>query len=225
MSRQILEEPDARVDRYCAGRMSPEEQERFEEHLVGDAQLAQQVAITLRLRAGLAELERTQNLDGLLRPQSRTRFLPLAAAASLLIIVAGGLLYRTMTGAEIHVRTSLAEIAAGTPGVPQVSTHLLIGTRGADEEHEIVVPGSAQVIALRVLPDQPATSGRYRVWVASAAGQARGSGTAATADREGFVQIYIEARRLQPGSYQVTLGPADGNAGSTTRYRFRLAYQ
>jgi hypothetical protein len=46
----------------------------------------------------------------------------------------------------------------------------------------------------------------------------------AEADPEGFVQIYVEARRLVPGNYQVILGPAEGNADSTAHYRFRLAY-
>ncbi len=218
------EEADAAIDRYCGGRMSPGELAEFEERLVCNPSLAQQVDVRLRLRCGLKELERRNELDELLVQRSRARLLPLAAAASVLIIVAAAVLYRTMRSTDIPVATSLAEIATGTPALSQISTHLLAGTRAAAKESEILVPRETRVIVLQILPDQATASGRYQVHIESAPARARSSDTPVTADSDGFVRIFLDAPRIPPGRYDVVVAPADGVERGTERYRIQVTH-
>lgn len=219
------EEAHREVHRYCAGRMAATEQEEFEDRMIGDAWLAEQVDLTLRLRAGLRDLESRGELNRLLDQRIRSGLLPLAAAAMVLVALAGVLLYRRLHTTDLTIATSLTELAATAGESPQLGTYLLASTRGAAREQDIRVPRDVRGVLLRALPDEPLRSGRYRVEMRFLDGDARASRAPVLTDSEGLVLIYLDARKIAAGSYEIVLRPADASeVGGETLYRIHLSF-
>ncbi|QOJ14646.1 MAG: hypothetical protein HRU75_08335 [Planctomycetia bacterium] len=96
--------PRDRLDEYFDGRLSPEERAEFEHAAAGDTSIAREREIQARIDAGLRRQFTPPSADALLRRlQSRPRVIPvwrrpaLAAAAVLLLVATGTVMFRWLT--------------------------------------------------------------------------------------------------------------------------------
>jgi hypothetical protein len=225
--------PEAReaVDRYCAGRMSEREQERFETELVADPKLAAEVELTRKMRAGLRELERRGEIQALTVPPSRTRNRWLLPAAAVIVMGVGAALLYRWTGPSrgaLSIATSLAEVTHD-PGAPprMLGTFVLTSTRARARETEIVVPAGKGVIQLRALPDAPPTAAGYQIELMDLQTGVQTSRDRVTPNPAGLVEIYLDVAAIRPGEYELRVRPAHqpGGADTETQFHVRFAVQ
>jgi hypothetical protein len=216
------------VDRYCAGRMSEREQELFEIQLVADPGLAAEVELTRKMRAGLRELERRGELDGLAQssPPATGRWF-LAAAAVIMMSVGAILLYRWAGSSRgtLSIATSLAEVTRNPNSPPRVlGTYVLSSTRAQARSTQIAIPDGVGVIQLRALPDAPSAPAEYRVELTDLQTGARTSRAPVSADAAGVVQVYLEVDAIRPGEYTLQVRPTDQTAGTNGDTSFRVQF-
>jgi hypothetical protein len=96
------------------------------------------------------------------------------------------------------------------------SSHAILRTRGSAVDAEIPLPPPGQAIELRVLPEFTAWP-HYRVrlfrMTADDSLQAVAELGGLTTDDDSFLTVFVDAARLQPGSYRLTVvGDVDTDA-------------
>jgi hypothetical protein len=200
------------IPRYVAHRLSPDEEQAFEAHLVDCPDCCEQVERELGFRDGLAAAaaERTAALPAAApsRGESRVRLWPLMAAATVLLAVAAGLAFSLS-------RTS----AALTDALAQNQEH----ERRADEAAR-----EAQALERRVadletrLRQPPPASATDRAALLPttvfALAAVRGGGDEArsvnrfTFDRRQRAAVVVLTVDLPPGAYALTLRDRGGRA-------------
>jgi len=139
-----------------------------------------------------------------------------AVAAVIALAIVGLLVARApathpllATDTKVWQRTNGAE--------PQVaSSHAILRTRGSAVDAEIPLPAAGQVIELRVLPEftaQPHYRMRlFRMTADDSLQPVAEIGGLAT-DDDSFLTVFVDAARLQPGSYRLTVvGDIDTDA-------------
>lgn len=145
----------------------------------------------------------------------RWQYLAVAAAVAALAI--GGLLIvrapetNPLLAADIETwqRTNGAEPVIA-------SAHAILRTRGSAVDAEIPLPPAGQVIELRVLPEFTARP-HYRMrlfrMTADDSLQPVAEVGGLTTDDDGFLTVFVDAARLQPGAYRLTVvGDIDTDA-------------
>ena len=212
---------------YVAGRMSAAEREAFEGRLVTDVDLVRELEESLRLREGM---EMLRELNALERPSFSTRrpaFVRFAwgfAGALAALFVSLTLYY----GKHLPpiVAASVAALGAGSsPAPPVVERYAFVGMRAKDLTPELALPASG-ALELRVLAAISAASGTFRVTLDQIQTQ-KISGIGVqdhlVPDTDGFVVIYADTSRLEPGDYLLTVRQ-DGsqNPATTEPFAFRL---
>ena len=209
--------------------MTAQEQERFEIQLVAESELAAEVELTRKMRAGLRELERRGEIEGLAVPSSRgmNRWL-LACAAVIVMSVGATLLYRSLrsTGGVLSIATSLAEVTRDPSAPPRVlGTYVLTSTRAQTRDTEIVIPAGTGLIQLQALPDAPPTPAGYRIELIDLQTGVHASRAGVSGSSAGLLQIYLDVDAIRPGEYELRVSPTDrpGDANSETRFDVRFA--
>lgn len=96
------------------------------------------------------------------------------------------------------------------------SSHAILRTRGSAVDAEIPLPPAKQAIELRVLPEFTANP-HYRIrlfrMTADDSLQSVAELGGLTTDDDSFLTVYVDAARLQPGSYRLTVvGDIDSDA-------------
>jgi hypothetical protein len=196
--------------RYFAGQLSEAEANALEHRVLENPELAREVDLTRRFRAGLGELQRSGRLEPLLHwlPASRLRVQFAAAAAVMIVIVASLVYFTRPSPATAILATSIESLR---PGVLVSGTYLVALRRSGDDSITIPLPRPREALRLNILPAMPAATDRYRVELREA-GAGAGSEPLATvagsAGDQGLVSVLIDTSHLQAGRYVLTLKPS-----------------
>lgn len=218
----IMAERDAQ--RYVLGRMTEEEERQFEISMLEHPEIAAHVRLTQQIRAGLQRLDERGDLDrlSLARPWTKSRRVLAFAAAVLFAIGVGLLLY-------LRQPESMHSVIAGSPArlgytnsrTGATASYMLAHTRGRSGVLLIRITGSGP-IEIRIVPDLPDTSGKYRVTLQRQAGDQLipiGSASGLTADASGLIPMYVTPTELVAGQYTLIL---KGQTTAEEKFRLRI---
>ncbi len=212
------------IQNYIVGRLSDIERRAFENQLLSDASLVRELEESLRLREGLEVLRDRGELD---RPARRRRSVLFdrsgrAAAAALTVIAIGiGLYY--VRGSPPAVAASIAGLKADIPLVV-VERYSFAKVREATRTPVLDLP-TRGALELRALTS---ATGNGQTFVATleesrgARSSRIGSAEHLAADADGFVAIYADTARLQPGDYVLIVRSDAEETASAERFAFRL---
>jgi hypothetical protein len=216
MDRQYIEDQHI-VARYLADQLPEPEREAFEAYYLEHPEMLREIEAAARFKSGLAQLRESGELDALLKPvpwYARWRNLAIAAAAILLI----GIAFYIHSTPPPLVAVNLA--ALGGPSTI-ASSHAVLRRRGSAFDAEVTLPEAGAAIELRVLPEFAAT--RYRIALARVNADEEREPVAEleelSAGDDGMVTIYLDAPRIAPGDYELTIADAPGQ---TSRFLIRV---
>lgn len=218
MDRQYIDDHHI-VARYLADRLPDPEREAFEVYYLEHPEMLREIEAAARFKSGLAQLRDSGELEALLKPTpwyARWRYLAIAAAAILVI------------GVAFYIRTQTPPVMAANLaalGGPSTlaSSHAVLRRRGSSFDAEITLPATGEALELRVLPEFAGTGSRYRILLARINADDEREQLAAighlSAGEDGMVPIYLHARRIEPGDYEVTIA---NDADQTSRFLIRV---
>jgi anti-sigma-K factor RskA len=203
---KLIEQPTA--ERYVAGTLSDDEVARFEEMMIDRPELAADVNVRRRIKAGLELLEQRSELAPMLTAEvRRPQYFQYAAAATLLVVVAG--LWSTWHG---EPKTMQALFTPGEVNVRPVAATFTLANRRSNEIPAFDVQRDGGLVRFRILVDD-AASASYAVRMVAAEVQpgAIPLNTATVAPgSDGFAEIYLDPHELQSGSYRLSLKSPSG---------------
>jgi hypothetical protein len=215
--------PTESVQDYVAGRMSDAERQAFEGRLLTDSELLQDLETSLRLREGLAMLREQKALERPQFPRHRAlrAGLAWASAAALAAIIVWVTLYNVRRSPPI-VGASVAALSAGlTRAPPVVERYTFAATRAPARTPDLGLPSSG-ALELRVFTAITDASETFRVTLDLIQKQKTsriGGQEHMLPDADGFVVIYADASRLEPGEYLLRV-ERDGALDPSTTARF-----
>ena len=193
----MTEQPTA--ERYIAGALSDEEVARFEESMIERPDLAADVNVRRRIKAGLSLLEERHELDTLLAPPVKRPQLLRYAAAAAIAVVAVGLWSVWRMQPATPVQTMFASVDAGASKV--AASFMLVRTRSA-QPAVFDVRRNDGLVRLQVLVDDPAG--------APFTARLGDEEISITRVADGFAEIYLDPRELESGAYTLSLKPQSG---------------
>jgi hypothetical protein len=201
------------ANRYLAGQLSEAECVAFEAELAQKPEIVRELEATARLKVGLAKLRETGDLAAELRPKPSYRYpLLLALAASIAVAMIGVSIFRG--GVESvgppMLASALSSFADQRVRAAPVSQTFAVFRKRVDAyDATIVLPSTPQAIELRILPETPAESGRYRVSLSRLREDSSLEPAASVLDlrpeADGFVAVFADASRLAPGRYRLVV--------------------
>jgi hypothetical protein len=211
------------VQNYIAGRLSESERTAFEDRLLSDATLVQDLEESLRLREGLEILhERNQLvLPGPSRRWARAILPTLAAALAIIALFFG---WHPIQHSPVIAASVTALHTHGGALPPVVGRHTFATLRNATQPPVLDLPTQG-ALELRALTSSTGTGRSFRITLEQI--RAQGISPIATAehlipDPDGFVVIYADASRLQPGDYALIVEPDADDPSSRQRFAFGL---
>lgn len=141
---------------------------------------------------------------------------PVAAAAVIALAIGGILVARAPQTQPLLAADAGAWHRSNGAEPPIASSHAILRTRGSAVDAEIPLPAAGQLIELRVLPEFTATP-HYRIrlfrMTADDSLQPVAEIGGLVTDDDGFLTTFVDAARLQPGSYRLTVvGDIDTDA-------------
>ncbi len=204
MNARYIEEQQV-LTRYLAGQLSDAERDAFEAHYVEHPEVLQELELAAKLKLGLGLLQDCGELE---QPAPRRQYWwrGLAAAALLFIAVAVTLWFATPTREPSALAATLSALAQpGEAPPPLADTYIIERTRSRGVDAKLVLPSAPQAIALRVLPEHPASLYRVQLNVVTTGAAPRQIADlrGLRVDAEGLVAVYVRAGQLQPGSYEL----------------------
>ncbi|MEP7245138.1 MAG: hypothetical protein ABI885_15880 [Gammaproteobacteria bacterium] len=214
------------ANRYLTGQLSDAERAAFEAELGSNPAALAELEATARLKVGLAKLrERGDLTRELQRAPSYRLSMVLALAATLTAVVIGVSLWRgdfARSGAPLLAATATSFVDAQGSALPIAETVALFRKRVDAFDAVVEQPATRQTVEFRVLPQSPEESAQYRVSLARM--QEDGSLDPETSakqlhiDAEGFVTVFADASRLEPGRYRLAVSKDHGAGSSAPDY-------
>jgi len=212
------------IARYLSGRLSDSETARFEDWWARNPDAIHDIDRVARLQDGLHGLRERGELQPLLRRSWWTGTLRIMAmAASIAALGFATWLWQADAGVTppriAALPVGFDELARRTPATAQYFMTL----RSRDNASTVVLPAIPAALHWRLLPDQTAVDGNYRVTLA--AGDAQdGAAVIKTVDAapDGFVDIYVDSRSLRSGRYWLGIEAATMAPGSNPVSRFAV---
>jgi len=212
MDRKKIQDEQV-VERYLAGKLSPEDEQAFKEAYLADPALLEEVKLAERLREGLRGLPDSERRPN---PALRPRWLAVAGsprygiAATLVAaaaLLASGVLYFQSSGPGARGAATLA-------GASRTRVLPLVSVRGAGNPNTISAPAADEWTVL-LLDAGLADYDRYRAVLGRAGGEEILRLDDLTPSFEGMVALGLPGRLLTPGSYEIRLegGKRDWPAG------------
>jgi hypothetical protein len=221
MDRQYIDDHHI-VARYLADQLAEAERAAFEDYYLEHPEILREIEATARFKAGLAQLQASGDLAALMKPTpwyTQWRYLAVAVIA----IVVMGIVFYFRTPAPPLMAANLAELG-GPSSI--ASSHALLRRRGSAFDAEVTLPNVGEAIALRVLPEFGAPDSRYRIALARIDADDKkdpiGEVVHLPADDDGMVTIYLNAPRIAPGDYEVTIANDDTASSKTSRFLIRV---
>jgi HEAT repeat protein len=196
------------VERYVAGTLSEEELAEFEAAMIERPELAADVNVRRRIKAGLSLLEERKELEPLLETaESRPHYLRYAAAAAVVLVAIGSwTAWRSNLTPSAHAMYASAET-----GASKISASFTLARTRSAETPVLKVRPDDGLVQLRLLVDEPAATpvtariGAEEISISQIV--------------DGFAEIYLDPRELNSGSYVLTLKP---QSGPEQRFAFEL---
>lgn len=221
MDRQYIDDHHV-VARYLADQLPEPEREAFEAYYLEHPDMVREIEATARFKVGLAQLRDSGQLAALLKPTPwYARGLYLAVAAAAIVII--GMVFYSRTATPPLMAANIAALAGPST---IASSHVVLRRRGSGFDAEVTLPGAGAAIELRVLPEFAATDARYRISLARINDDQREQISAVDhlpAGDDGMVTIYLNARRIAPGDYEVTIASDRASAADqTSRFHIRV---
>jgi hypothetical protein len=216
---------------YLADQLSDAEREEFEARMVSDPAVLRELEATARFKLGLLKLRESGRLDELTASRSwrRPPWLLNVAAAAAILVLGIGLLRWTMEPAPM-IASELSSLldSAGNP-LPLSRAYAVMRKRGPAYDAVIELPASQQAIELRVVPDQEATPGPYRVVLRSVRGGAERELTRLDQrlipHSDGYVSVFVNSTLLEPGEYELALfGETAGHASAQNTFLIQARF-
>jgi preprotein translocase subunit Sec61beta len=204
------------VERYVSGTLSEDDAARFEEAMIAHPELAADVSVRRRIKAGLSELEKNKELETFLKPQVRPTYVRYAAAAAILVVIAAGLMtfWNREGAAPLHVLLTSTEVGSR----PISTTFTLATTRSADEP-VFEVQRAGGPVELQILVED-ADAAPFTVHLAAQSSGARSIKDASVSQvASGFAFVWLEPRELDSGKYTLTLV---SESGAEQHFPFQL---
>jgi hypothetical protein len=209
------------VARYLADQLTDAEREQFEDYYLEHPEMLREIEATARFKAGLAQLQASGDLAALMKPApwyAQWRYL--AVAAMVFIVIAIAFYFRTP--APPLMAANLAELG-GPSSI--ASSYSLLRRRGSAFDAEVTLPKVGEAIALRVLPEFGAPDSRYRIALTRIDADDKKDRLAEvdhlSADDDGMVTLYLNAPRIAPGDYEVTIAN-DSPSSQVSRFLMRV---
>lgn len=221
MDRQYIDDHHI-VARYLADQLPEPEREAFEAYYLEHPDMVREIEATARFKVGLAQLRDSGELAALLKPTPwYARRLYLAVAAAAIVII--GMVFYIRTATPPLMAANVAALAGPST---IASSHIVLRRRGSPLDAEVTLPRGGEAIELRVLPEFVATDARYRVSLARIDADSREQISAIDhlpAGDDGMVTIYLNAPRIAPGDYEVTIASDQATAADqTSRFHIRV---
>jgi hypothetical protein len=213
------------VQDYIAGRLSEPELTAFEDRLLVDAALVRDIEETLKLREGLEILRERNDLGVSVRPQRhsfRTHRLAAAAVAALLLIALCVSVYIGKRSPTL-VAASVGELRAGA--TLMVAEHYSFASmRAASETPDLALPTSG-ALELRALTRGAGAGRSFRATLEKTLNSQPiriGEADHLAPDADGFVSIYTDASKLEPGDYFLAVKSDIDDKSPEERFSFKL---
>lgn len=198
------------VARYLADQLSDEEREAFEAYYLEHPDVVQELETTARFKAGLGELQRSGELDAVIRGRPRlfnTRFLAAAAAVAAIAVGIAFYINRPTVGPLLAATPAMLQTNGGMQ-LAVTSAHQIMRTRSAAADATIQLPATAHAIELEILPEVKEPAASYRVSLARLDGNEErplAEVEPLSPNENGFIEVYLDSRGLEPGSYIIKL--------------------
>ena len=215
------------IPRYLAGQLNAAEDAAFEEFAARNPDIYRDVERVLKLKEGLAVLQAQQKLDSLLRVRRSRPYLQLAAAAAVVLIVCGALLwFRLREAPRVILAAATADFVRNdAKHLPLIGSYVLIRSRNLHDSADLQLPQPRGVAQLRVLPSSTGgESYAASLMRLTPNGQREvlGSVTGLKVAADLYVTLYVDSVGLSSGDYEISLAPEQTQSSSAERDRFVL---
>ena len=216
------------AQRYLAGQLSPPEQEAYEQYFIRNPDAVRELEATARMKVGLASLRDKGQLDSLLQgaPTTSRRAAMLAIAASVAVIAIAVGLWRDVRAPDGAALVASATRLLDSSGKPLAvgAIYAVMRTRATDYDAVVTLPAQPQALELRVLPESiaPAYNATLsRILPGGAVAQPATVGEL-RAGHDGFVRVFVDSSRLEPGLYVLVLSASEDQTKEIPTSSFRL---
>lgn len=202
-------------ERYVAGQLSPEETAEFEEYLLENPDVIDQVEIARQFRLGLRTLSQEGKLAAVVRSRELPRRWLLAAGVAAIALMVGL--------ASWFLRTGPAVLSASIDGLgaansrPIAGEFMLARTRGSTAL-EIPVAEEPEAVLLRLEAPQGPSDAGFRIELLNDEREIA-SVADVRAGADGLLSIYLNTAGLEPGDYLVSVS---GGKTAPERHPLRL---
>jgi hypothetical protein len=201
MERQYIRDAQV-IERYLQGKLSPAEEEQFEEAYLADPELLSELKLAERLRDGMKDLSDELRAAA---PKPRARWRQIAASPSYGIaaslVAAAALL---TSGTLLWQSSEFGGGASSFASVSRTRVLPLVSVRGASNPNTVAAPAADEWTVLLVdagLGDYD----RYTATLLDSSGRTLVSLDDLTPTPDGSVALGFPGRALAPGSYEVRL--------------------
>lgn len=223
MDHRYIEEHDI-ADRYWMGKLSSEEQQAFELHIMDCSTCLARVEESEGLREGLRSVRKAGRAP---IPTAAWRIAAIAACLGLSIAgTASYVLRRQLVEARQEAaveRQQLSNRVAPKPELAAASLYRFEIVRGEQTPNRVFVPSSPEsiVISLRLEPAPGAT--RYQVVLLAASGATVARKSDLALDAGGHLVVTFPSTLLVPGDYTLRVESlsSSGQASEIATYPFR----
>jgi hypothetical protein len=197
--------------RYVAGELSEAEAVAVEERVALQPEVYREFDNILRLKEGLAVLKERGELDRLVGPRNRARAWVFGAAAAAALIGIAVWIWRTAPSsspAMLALSPSALMESGSTPLAVGVR-YVFAATRGPSSSVEIAIPPTRAAIEIKLVPLGVDDRGHYRAVITRVDVDGRKPKLSeidgVPFGSDGYVTIYIDSARLEPGIYELSL--------------------
>ncbi len=214
------------IPRLLAGQLTAAEEAAFDDFALRCPEIYREVEQAFRFKEGLAVLRDQRELDNLVRSRS---WRPLAAAAAILLLACGALLWTHFRAARQPVVLAAAPadfMHSPARTVPLVGTYILARSRNPTGSIDLELPARRGIVQLRLLPSNPGDQ-RYAAHLTRLPANGRSqlvselSGLVASS-LDLYVTLYIDSSNLPAGDYEISLDPQPAPSVNTPPDRFIL---
>jgi len=150
----------------------------------------------------------------------------MAIAASVAAVAIGVGLWRDVRVPDGAVLVASARYLVDQSGQPLAkgAVYAVMRTRATDHDAVITLPAQPEALELRVLPESTASA--YDATLSRAGPSGAVVEVATVSDlqvrQDGFVNLYVDSSKLEPGLYVLGLSASQGQASEISTSSFRL---